>query len=862
MLPWDNFLFIIKHMKKTVIGIVAHVDAGKTTLSESILYLTNTIRKKGRVDHKDTHLDYDNQEKDRGITIFSKQARFNYLDTQFTLIDTPGHVDFSSEMERSLQVLDCAILVINGCDGVQSHTETIWKLLKHHQIPTIVFINKMDISYLSKETILEQLHKLDMNIVDITSGYEEAYDTIATNSEELLEKVLSETITVEDIQQEFNQLHVYPCIFGSALKEDKVDTLLQTLNELTIQKQYPQTFGAKIYKVTHEDNKRWVHMKITGGTLKAKEIINEEKIDQIRLYNMDKYETVTEVFAGDVCTVSGLTLQANDALGYESNNTPILSSYMKYRMLLPKDCDVQTMLRNLQLLADEDPELKISFDDEVKEIHLQLMGEIQIEILKNIIKQRFNVDVDFDHGSVVFMETITEAVEGVGHFEPLRHYAEVHLLLEPLPRGSGLVFDTKCDEDRLAKNWQRLILTHLYEKKHKGVLTGSTITDMKISLVSGKAHIKHTEGGDFRQATYRAVRHGLRTTKSLLLEPYYQYKLVIPSSFLSRAIYDIEQRNGTFTIEENDNDLCILTGKAPVRKLANYQMEVLNYSKGLGKLTCSLDGYDKCVDAEEIITTINYDCDNDAENPCGSVFCEGGAGFYVPYNEVEQYMHLKMTYTKQAPERVISAQPRKYNISDEELKRVVSRIHGPERPKKVIEAKKVKAEDRTPSKPVTIKKKCVLVDGYNIIHSWEELKELASHQLDAARDKLIDLLSSYQAYKKCLLIVVFDAYKVKSHVGSQHYNGNIHIVFTKTAQTADEYIEKTAHELSKDYQITVATSDALEQLIVFGQGAVRISAREFEREIKYLHTSNTKEYQSKQTGGHYPLQELRKLNEE
>ena len=848
-------------MKKTVIGIVAHVDAGKTTLSESILFKTNTIRKKGRVDHKDTHLDFDNQEKDRGITIFSKQARFNWLDTQFTLIDTPGHVDFSSEMERSLQVLDCAILVINGCDGIQSHTETIWKLLKHYQIPTIVYVNKMDISYLTKEQLLQDLHKLDSTIVDVTDSFDELYDTVATNSEELLEKVLSQTITTEDIQQEFQQLHVYPCIFGSALKELHVDTLLNLLNDLTIQKVYPQTFGAKVYKVSHEDNKRWVHLKITGGSLKAKEIINEEKIDQIRLYSMDKYETVTEVMAGDICSVSGLSLQANDALGYETNNTTQLSSYMKYRMVLPKECDVQTMLKNLQILCDEDPELKVSFDDDVKEIHLQLMGEVQIEILKNIIKQRFNVEVDFDHGSVVFMETITEAVEGVGHFEPLRHYAEVHVVLEPLERGSGLIFDTKCDEDRLAKNWQRLILTHLQEKKHKGVLTGSPITDMKITLVSGKAHIKHTEGGDFRQATYRAVRHGLRTTKSILLEPYYQYKLVVPSAYMSKAIFDIEQKSGTFTIEENENDLCILTGRAPVRKLSNYQMEVLNYTKGLGKLTCTLDGYDTCIDAEEVIEAMRYDCDNDAENPCGSVFCEGGAGFYVPYNEVEQYMHLKLTYTRQEPERIASAQPRKYSISDEELKRVVSRIHGPERPKKYVEPKKVKAVEKTNTKPVVAKKNCVLVDGYNIIHSWEELKELANKQLDAARDKLIDILSSYQAYKKCLLIVVFDAYKVQSHVGSTHFNGNIHIVFTKTAQTADEYIEKTAHELSKDYNIRVATSDGLEQLIVLGQGGTRISAREFEREIQYLHTTNVKEYQNKQTGGHYPLQDLRKLNE-
>ncbi|MDD6467469.1 MAG: TetM/TetW/TetO/TetS family tetracycline resistance ribosomal protection protein, partial [Erysipelotrichaceae bacterium] len=618
-------------MKRQVIGIVAHVDAGKTTLSESLLFLTNAIRKKGRVDHKDAHLDFDRQERDRGITIFSKQARFHWKDTDFTLIDTPGHVDFSSEMERCLQVLDYAILVINGCDGIQSHTETIWKLLKHYQIPTFIFVNKMDISYHTKEELLNNLHTLDSTIVDVTEGYDQLHDTIATNSEELLEKALNQAITTEDIQQEIQQLHVFPCIFGSALKEDGVKELLDILNAFTIQKEYPTSFGAKIFKVSHEDNKRWVHMKITGGSLKAKEIIHDEKVDQIRLYSADKYETVQEVFPGNVCAVSGLSLQANDALGYEVKNTTMLSSYMNYRLLLPKDCDIQNMLKNLQILCDENPELKVSYEEELKEIHLQLMGEIQIEILKNIILNRFGVEVSFDQGSVIFMETIQDTVEGVGHFEPLKHYAEVHLLLEPLPRGSGLIFSTNCDEDRLAKNWQRLILTHLQEKKHRGILTGSPITDMKITLVSGKAHIKHTEGGDFRQATYRAVRHGLRKSQSILLEPYYQYQLILPSTYLSRAMFDIEQRSGSFKIEDQQSDMCIVTGKAPVRTLANYQSEVLNYTKGLGKLTCSLDGYDICTNPEEIIEQFHYDCDADVENPCGSIFCEGGAGFYVSY---------------------------------------------------------------------------------------------------------------------------------------------------------------------------------------------------------------------------------------
>ena len=853
-----SFFYIIVVMNHQVVGILAHVDAGKTTLSESLLYHTGAIRKKGRVDHKDAFLDYDTQERDRGITIFSKSARFHWKDTSFTLIDTPGHVDFSSEMERCLSVLDVAILVINGCDGVQSHTETIWKLLMHYQIPTFIFINKMDISFHEKEKLIHDLKKLDNRIVDVTETMDDLLENIGTESDELLEKYFNGEITKEDIQHSFSSMNVFPCLFGSALKEEKTERLLDLLNEYTTLKQYPSNFGAKVYKITHEDNKRWVHMKITGGSLKVKEKIGEEKVDQIRLYSGDKYESVQEVYAGDVCSVSGLTqIQVHDGLGFETTDSSVqLTSYMKYRMILPKDCDIQAMLRNLKLLSDEDPQLHITYHEDLKEIHLQLMGEVQIEILKNLIYERFNVAVEFDQGSVVFLETITEMIEGVGHFEPLRHYAEVHLLMQPIERGKGLIFDTNCSEDILAKNWQRLILTHLEEKIHKGVLTGSPITDMRITLVAGRAHNKHTEGGDFRQATYRAVRQGLRSTKSILLEPYYSFKLIIPSAYLSKAIYDIELRNGSFEVE-NDGDMSVIIGKAAVRKMRNYQMEVLNYTKGSGKLYCSLFGYEECVDADEVIKEINYQVDSDLENPCGSVFCKNGAGYLVPYDEVEKHMHIKYVYRSDAEKYQAH---RIHRIDDSEVLRVVERIYGPTKTR--LRTPKKELDDSRVEISTDIKNQCILVDGYNIIHDWEELSALAQDDLNAARERLIDILSSYQGYKKCLLILVFDAYKVKANLGHMHFNGSIHIVYTKTAQTADSYIESATHKLKHDYHVTVATSDALEQLIVSGQGAMRLSAREFEKEVEYVTTTSIKEYQAKQsTVGHRTLEKIRKLNE-
>nr|WP_294561937.1 TetM/TetW/TetO/TetS family tetracycline resistance ribosomal protection protein [uncultured Traorella sp.] len=848
-------------MNHQVIGILAHVDAGKTTLSESLLYLTGAIRKKGRVDHQDAFLDYDPQERDRGITIFSKQARFSWKNTRFTLIDTPGHVDFSSEMERSLSVLDAAILVINGCDGGQSHTETIWRILMHYQRPVFIFVNKMDISYLTKEKLMEDLHRLDMRITDVTLSMEEAVEQMATSSDEMLQKYMAHEIDDTDIQQEIVSLHLFGCVFGSALKGDQVERLLDILDAYTIKKTYPRQFGARVFKITHEDHKKWVHMKITGGSLKVKEKINDEKADQIRLYSGDRFESVQSVDAGEICAVSGLnSLQIYDSLGYEkTSHAPLLTSYMKYRLLLPKACDVVGMVRNLKMLSEEDPQLMVSYDEESKQIYLQVMGEVQIEILKNLIFERFSVPVEFDQGSVIFKETITEAVEGVGHFEPLRHYAEVHLLLEPLKRGEGLVFENRCSEDVLAKNWQRLIMTHLEEKVHRGVLSGSAITDMKITLLTGKAHPKHTEGGDFREATYRAVRQGLRSTTCLLLEPYYAFRLMLPAHVLSRAIFDIEKMHGTFQVEDNQGEMSVLSGKAPVRLMRNYQLEVLNYTKGRGKLICSLAGYEECVDQDEVVASIGYDCDRDTENPCGSVFCRNGAGFFVPYDKVEEYMHIKKVFRSDA-DKYRPYQPRK--VDEEEVLRVYERTYGKVETRLYRPSNRRDDEEKIDIKK-EVKKACLLVDGYNIIHAWEELALLAKDNLDAARSRLIDLLSSYQGYRKCLLILVFDAYKVKDNIGSMTYNGSIYIVYTKTAQTADAYIEKATHEMSQDYLVQVATSDSLEQLIISGQRALRISAREFEKEVAYVCETGLKEYESKQgRSGHRMLEGLRKVNEE
>lgn len=851
-------------MKKIVLGILAHVDAGKTTLTESMLYLSKTIRHLGRVDHGDAFLDYNSQERDRGITIFSKQAIFNWNDCQITLIDTPGHVDFSTEMERTLQVLDYAILVISGIDGIQNHSETIWKLLKHYHVPTFIFINKMDSIYANKDKLLNDLKdQFDENCFDFENLDENFYETIALNNEKLLDYYLQhQTLTKEMIIDEIYQQNLFPCFFGSALKIEGIDTFLNEFTNYVKEKQYPKQFQARVFKITHDkQGNKLTHLKITGGSLKVKEQVGNEKVDQIRIYSGDKYQLVNEVYAGDICAIKGFkNFEISQGLGNESTvNTPILTPYMDYRIILPENCNQHEALEKLLLLSKEDPQLHINYNNQSKEIHVELMGEIQVEILKNIISERFNLDVEFDHGNIIYKETILEPVEGVGHFEPLRHYAEVHLLLEPGKPGSGLEFAVDCKENVLATSYQRLVLSHLKEKEHIGVLTGSLITDMKITLVSGRAHLKHTEGGDFREATYRALRQGLKATKSILLEPYFKFSLEIPVEYLSRAIYDIETMNGTFKLSKEQDEMAYLTGKAPVSKMQNYQSEVISYTKGKGRITLQIDGYYPCTNQEEIISKINYDSESDLENPTGSVFCSHGAGFNVKWDEVENYMHIPYQFKPKNENKEKKIEKTTYSNEDEELENIFIRTYGPiKQHQTTTPAKKIISNTTYKYMP-----ECLLVDGYNIIHSWPELKELAKDNLDAARTRLIDIMCNYQGYKKCILILVFDAYKVKNNLGSSYKYHNIYIVYTKEAQTADMYIERTTHELASKYNITVATSDALEQLIVLGQGGKRISSRELRLEVERLDKEKLEEYRRKQAKGYnYLLEDIKNYNKE
>lgn len=851
-------------MKKIVLGILAHVDAGKTTLTESMLYLSKTIRHLGRVDHGDAFLDYNSQERDRGITIFSKQAIFNWNDCQITLIDTPGHVDFSTEMERTLQVLDYAILVISGIDGIQNHSETIWKLLKHYHVPTFIFINKMDSIYANKDKLLNDLKdQFDVNCFDFENLDENFYETIALNNEKLLDYYLEhQTLTKEMIIDEIYQRNLFPCFFGSALKIEGIDTFLNEFTNYVKEKQYPKQFQARVFKITHDkQGNKLTHLKITGGSLKVKEQVGNEKVDQIRIYSGDKYQLVNEVYAGDICAIKGFkNFEISQGLGNESTvNTPILTPYMDYRIILPENCNQHEALEKLLLLSKEDPQLHINYNNQSKEIHVELMGEIQVEILKNIISERFNLDVEFDHGNIIYKETILEPVEGVGHFEPLRHYAEVHLLLEPGKPGSGLEFAVDCKENVLATSYQRLVLSHLKEKEHIGVLTGSLITDMKITLISGRAHLKHTEGGDFREATYRALRQGLKATKSILLEPYFKFSLEIPVEYLSRAIYDIETMNGTFKLSKEQDEMAYLTGKAPVSKMQNYQSEVISYTKGKGRITLQIDGYHPCTNQEEIISKINYDSESDLENPTGSVFCSHGAGFNVKWDEVENYMHIPYQFKPKNENKEKKLEKTTYSNEDEELENIFIRTYGPiKQHQTTTPAKKIISNTTYKYMP-----ECLLVDGYNIIHSWPELKELAKDNLDAARTRLIDIMCNYQGYKKCILILVFDAYKVKNNLGSSYKYHNIYIVYTKEAQTADMYIERTTHELASKYNITVATSDALEQLIVLGQGGKRISSRELRLEVERLDKEKLEEYRRKQAKGYnYLLEDIKNYNKE
>ena len=867
-----------KPEKQITMGILAHVDAGKTTLSEGILYTCKAIRKLGRVDHQDAFLDTNTLERNRGITIFSKQAECTLGEFGITLLDTPGHVDFSAEMERTLQVLDYGILVISGADGVQGHTETLWRLLSRYQIPVFLFINKMDQPGTDRETLLVELkEKLDTNGVDFSADQtrEDWKEQVAVCDEQVMEAYLEgEEISRVQIQKMIWERKLFPCYFGSALKLTGVKEFLEDLKLRIRESSYPESFGAKIYKITRDSQgERLSHMKITGGALKVKSVLSngkpgesgediwQEKVNQIRIYSGEKYTMVSEVKAGTVCAVTGLTATyPGQGLGSEqASDMPVLEPVLSYRIGLPEEVNGHQALLQLRQLEEEEPLLHIVWNGTLGEIYAQVMGEVQIEILKSLIKERFGMTVTFDEGNIVYKETILEPVEGVGHFEPLRHYAEVHLLLEPGETGSGLIFAADCSEDVLDRNWQRLILTHLEEREHKGVLIGAPITDMKITLLTGRAHIKHTEGGDFRQATYRAVRQGLRKAKSQLLEPYYEFRLEVPSEQVGRSMTDIQKMLGEFDPPKTEGEMTVLTGSAPVVTMRDYQKEVISYTSGRGRLSCTLKGYYPCHNQEEVVEAVGYDPEADLENPTGSVFCAHGAGFVVNWDQVEDYMHVESGWNAPAgqetkPEKPVTAknwkeENEKYLATEKELEEIFERTYGPirklgEEPPAGRSVKGWKKSRRDPlegygksssdykqKKTPDGEKEYLLVDGYNIIFAWEDLKELAAVNIDGARERLMDILCNYQGFKKSTLILVFDAYKVKGNPGSVETYHNIHVVYTKEAETADQYIEKTVHEIGRKYRVTVATSDQLEQVIILGQGGQRMSARELLEDV-------------------------------
>lgn len=853
-----------EEMKKIVVGILAHVDSGKTTLSEALLYQSGNIKKLGRVDHKDSFLDTFSLERNRGITIFSKQAVLNYNDVTFTLLDTPGHVDFSAEAERTLQVLDYAVLVISATDGIQSHTQTLWKLLAKYNVPCFIFINKMDLDGADQIRVLTQLReKFGEGCINFgCDNKSEFYENIALCDEKLLNQFYeTETVEDEDIKECIANRKIFPCLFGSALKLEGVGQFLDCLYHYTKMPQYADAFAGKVYKISEDKGQRLTFLKVTGGSLKVKEILqsdknkNAEKVNQIRIYSGDKFTAIDEAKAGTICAVTGITFtKSGDGLGAESNTgMPVLEPVMTYRLKLPESINAHTALEKMRILEDEDPQLRVVWNERLSEIQVQLMGDIQLEILQSVLSERFNINATFGKGNIIYKETIADTVEGIGHFEPLRHYAEVHLLLKPLKRDSGIRFKTDCKEDLLDKNWQRLILTHLYEKTHIGVLTGSPITDMEITLVSGKAHAKHTEGGDFRQATYRAVRQGLRCAESILLEPVYEFSLEVPTENIGRAMTDIQRMFGSFNAPETIGDTSNLNGTAPVSEMYDYSREVMQYTHGKGKLMCSLKGYEPCHNADDVIADIGYNCDSDTDNSCDSVFCSHGAGYTVKWNEVKSHMHLpsalsvsKNTDTENTLKKAFANKKNNDNLfaMDKELMQIFEQTYGPIKSRnnapvnssfafkksndKITESKKYKSA-RLPKYDGT---EYLLVDGYNVIFAWDSLKQLAQNNIEGAKNTLINILCNYQGYKKCEVILVFDAYKVKGNAREIEQVGNIHIVYTKEAETADMYIEKVSHQLAKKHKVRVVTSDALEQLIILSGGALRVSTREFFFEVE------------------------------
>ncbi len=891
--------------RKSCIGVIAHVDAGKTTLSEALLYLSGSIRKAGRVDNRDAFLDNYELERERGITIFSKQARFRWKDLAVTLVDTPGHVDFSAEMERTLQVLDAAVLVISGSDGIQGHTRTLWYLLKRYGIPTFLFVNKMDQPGCDRDALLAELKEgLGEGCVDFSagedSGFYEEIATCAIDSEEALENFL-ETGRVEEetIRELIEKRSLFPCYFGSALKLEGVSELLDGLARWLPMRVWPDAFGARIYKITRDaQGNRLTWMKITGGSLKVKTMLTggqaeeawEEKVNQIRIYSGEKYELAGEVEAGEVCAVTGLTrTYPGEGLGREREGSmPLLQPVLTYQIELPPDCEAAVLLPKLRQLEEEEPQLHIVWNEALQEIHAQVMGEVQTEILKHLIRERFGVEVTFGTGNIVYKETIANTVEGVGHFEPLRHYAEVHLMLEPGEPGSGLTVASACSEDELDRNWQRLVLTHLKEREHPGVLTGAAVTDLKITLLSGRAHLKHTEGGDFRQATYRAVRQGLMQADCVLLEPWYDFRLEIPSGLIGRAMTDIERMHGTFGTPENNRETAVLTGSVPASEMQDYQKEVAAYSRGNGRLFVTLKGYEPCHNTAEVMERTGYDPARDADNPADSVFCSHGSGFVVPWDRVPDYMHLPFSWageetgnefydendlrssaglsgasgngkpaggnpadgaggqngrSRQIVSRKNDGKREEAWVGTEEIDEILARTYGANKRDKSVPRKdgwnryhsgrRVYGSDgQSASRPPQRRDRYLLVDGYNIIFAWEELRELAERNVDGARGLLQDILCNYQGTAGCQVIVVFDAYRVQGHETEVLDYHNIHVVYTKEAETADQYIEKFTHENGAKYDITVATSDGLEQIIIRGQGCRLLSARDLKEEIR------------------------------
>lgn len=879
-------------MKKIVLGILAHVDAGKTTLAEGILHACGTIRKAGRVDHKDAFLDNGEMERARGITIFSKQARVTWKDCDITILDTPGHADFSAEMERTLQVLDYALLVIDGKDGVQGDVHTLWQLLGRYRVPVFIFVNKMDQPGTDREAVLTELrNKLDNNIMEIASDIAsepEAAEELAMCSEQLMEEYLENgSIEADSVNDAICERKLFPCFFGSALKEEGITELLDGINSMTENMEYPEEFGARVYKIGRDaSGVRLTYMKVTGGTLRVKMMVGnscsadgdnvwEEKADQLRLYNGAGYQMAEKVEAGDICAVTGLLKTfAGQGLGIESENSaPVLEPVITYRLILNDETDPVVALGKVRQLEEEEPELHVTWQEESREIHIQVMGQVQMEILKSTLAERFGIEAEFDAGSIVYKETLAEPVVGIGHFEPLRHYAEVHLLMEPGERGSGVQIASLCSSDELDKNWQRLILTHLEERIHPGVLTGSELTDVRIILIAGRAHDKHTEGGDFRQATYRAVRQGLRSGRNILLEPWFDFRLEVPADNIGKAMSDVTRMHGEFQPPVTEGDKCILTGSAPAAAMRDYSREVTAYTRGHGRLTCTLKGYEPCHNAEEVIAGCGYDPEADTANPTGSVFCAHGAGFVVPWYEVRDYAHVEDgwkpddgsgTYTANAvnneneiggiavPLKNASYRSSEQYITQEEIEEIFRQTYR-KKPEELSLFKKhngrkysnTGSQDRTgrvlekrhipKQEPLD---EYLLVDGYNIIFAWPELNELSKDNLDSARRKLMDILCNYQGYKGCNLILVFDAYKVKGNPGSVEKYHNIYVVYTKEAETADQYIEKTVHDMHQTppnkgrYRVTVATSDALEQMIVWGNGAQRISALGFKADVE------------------------------